>query len=132
VHDLSNSLVLGSKKSIKFNRVTTYLKPHHKYIGHFNSLESMVEDGVNYILFSKQSKNYSKFDFYREYKLVINNLIRLFGEDIDLKGDFKWEQEIEEIRNCIWTGRRWQLGKLKLILEINEGSKKFCMLITLK
>ncbi|RZK33480.1 MAG: hypothetical protein EOO61_15230 [Hymenobacter sp.] len=95
-------------------------------------MESMVEDGVNYILFSKKSKNYSKFDFYREYKLVINNLIRLFGKDIDFKGDFKWEKEIQEIRNRTWTGRRWQLGKLKLILEVNEGSEKFCMLIALK
>jgi hypothetical protein len=132
IHDLATGLVLGSKKSIKFNRVTTYIKPAHYYIGHFNYLENMVEDGVNYILFSKTSKNYSNFDFYREYKLVINNLLRLFGEDIDLKGDFKWEEEIEEIKNHNWAGRRWELGKLKLILEINEGSKKFCMLIALK
>lgn len=132
MHDLSNSLVLGIKKSINFNRTTTYLKPIHKYISHFNSLESMIEDGINYILFSKKFKNYSNFDFYREYVLVINNLIRLFGEDIDLKGEFEWEEEIEEIKNRNWTGRRWELGKLKLILEINEGSKKFCMLIALK
>ena len=57
--------------------------------------------------------------------------MQLFGIDYNLKGDFEWEKEIEEINNRIWKGRTWVIGHSTLIIEINKGTEKLSLLIIL-
>ena len=37
----------------------------------------------------------------------------------------------EEIQNGNWNGRVWTIDKFKFILEINEGSKEFCFVLSI-
>lgn len=132
INDIKNGLVLENKKSIKFNRETTVIKPFHTYLGHFNRIESINEDNQNFILLRRKTKNYSYFNFFREYEGIINNAFKLFGYDKDLKGEFQWETEINEINKGTWDGRFWDLDTLTILIEINKGINEICFLITPK
>jgi hypothetical protein len=132
INDIKNGLVLENKKSIKFNRETTVIKPFHTYLGHFNRIESINEDNQNFILLRRKTKNYSYFSFFREYEGIINNAFKLFGYDRDLKGEFQWETEITEINKGTWDGRFWDLDTLTILIEINKGINEICILITPK
>lgn len=132
VNDLRNGLVLDIFNSIKSNRNTTVIKPYHQYLGYFNRIEYIKENGSDYILLRRETKNYSNFSFYRQYEGVINNAIRLFGIDSDFIGEFNWVKEIKEINEGQWNGRFWNFGTLTTLIEINKVINEFCLLITPK
>lgn len=132
VSDLKNGLVIDSKYSLKYNRHTTVIKPYHNYFGYFNRIESIKEDNQDYILLTRETKNYSYFSFYREYEGLVNKAVRIFGEDIKFRDNFIWDAEISEIKNGKWEGRFWDFGSITVLLEINPGLKEICLLITTK
>lgn len=130
IKDIKNGLVVSREKSLQFNRTTTVIKPFHSYFGYFNRIDSMKEDDKDYILLRRKTNNYSCFSFYREYEGLVNNAFKLFGYDIDSKGEFVWDKEIQEIQTKKWEGRFWHLGAVTLHLEINKGIQEICLLIT--
>jgi len=130
--DLKNGIVIGSKPSIRFNRYTTTIKPYHKYLGYFNLIDSMQEDSQDYIYLYRKTKNYSYFNFFREYEGIINKAIRLFGIDFNNKLSFDWDTEIKEIKDGKWEGRFWDFGKLTVLIDINAGTRDLGLLITSK
>ncbi len=132
INDLKNGIVIDNKKSIQFNRITTVIKPLHKYLGYFNILENIKENNQNFILLRRRTKNYSYFSFFRQYEGLINRAVKLFGNDYENKGIFIWDKEIEEIKQGKWKGRFWDFGTLTILIEINEGIKEICLLITPK
>jgi hypothetical protein len=132
INDLKNGIVINSKQSIKFNRHTTTIKPFHKYLGYFNLIDSMQEDNQDYIYLYRKTKNYSYFNFFREYEGIINKAIRLFGVDYNNKSEFDWDIEIQEIKEGKWKGRFWDFGKLTVLIEINIGTRDLGLLITPK
>jgi hypothetical protein len=130
-NDLKNGLVIDHKNSIRYNRITTVIKPYHNYLGYFNKIENIKEDGQDYILLRRRTKNYSHFSFYREYEGIINNAFRLWGYDFDNKGKFSWKKEIQEINSGVWKGRFWDFVTLTVLIEINKGINEICLLIEL-
>lgn len=80
----------------------------------------------------RKTKNYSYFSFYRQYQGIINKAFKLFGYDLDNKGKFDWEKEIEEIKNGTWKGRFWDFDTFTILIEINIGIKEICLLLTPK
>ena len=132
INDLRNGIVINSKSAIKFNRHTTTIKPHHKYLGYFNLIDSIQEDSQNYIYLYRKTKNYSYFNFFREYEGIINKAVNLFGVDYNYKSKFEWKTEIQEIRNGKWKGRFWDFGNLTVLIEINIGTRDLGLLITPK
>ena len=131
-NDLKNGIVTNSKPSIKYNRHTTTIKTYHKYLGHFNTIDSIKEENREYICLYRSTNNYSYFDFYREYEGVVNKAIKLFGADTYFRGEYDWNKENTEIKEEKWSGRFWDFGDFTLLLEINKGLRKLCLLITLK
>ncbi|MBN8837685.1 MAG: hypothetical protein J0I09_10515 [Sphingobacteriia bacterium] len=129
INDIQNGLVINSRQAITNDRFTTTIKPFHNYFGYFNMLENITENNRNYIFLSRKTENYSYFSFYREYQGVINKAVKLFGIDNNLKGEFEWEKEIDEINKKTWKGRTWNLGHITLIIEINSGTEKLSLLI---
>ncbi|HNY44564.1 MAG TPA: hypothetical protein PKH15_07730 [Bacteroidales bacterium] len=132
INDLKNGIVISSKPSLRFNRYTTSIKPYHKYLGYFNIIESIKEDNHDYIFLYRTSHNYSYFSFYREYEGVINKAVRLFGTDINFKGDYDWEKENAEINEGKWKGRFWEFDNFTILIEINKGNGKLSLLISMK
>lgn len=130
INDIQNGLVLDNIKSINHNRTTTTIKPVHHYFGHFNRIENINENGQDYVLLRRKTKNYSYFSFYREQEGLINRAFKLFGYDINNKGAFSWDKEIIEIKNGIWEGRYWDFNSVTVLLEINKGVEEICLLIT--
>lgn len=129
VNDVKHGLVINSKKSIKYNRDTTTIKPIHTYLNYFNILDYIIENNDNCIVLTRQTQNYSDFVFFREYEGVVNRAINLFGIDSNMKGDFNWNVEIAEIKHDSWKGRHWQLNDTEIFLEINEGSRKLSLVL---
>ena len=130
INDLKNGLVIDKETSIKYNRITTVIKPFHCYLGYFNRIENIKEDNLDYILLRRKTKNYSYFSFYREYEGIINAAFALFGYDINNKGKFSWDSEVKEINIGVWKGRFWVFNSLTILIEINEGLNEICLLIT--
>ena len=62
---------------------------------------------------------------------VTNKAAKLFGDDLNFKGQFNYENEKKEIHDNTWQGRHWRLGEIDIALEINEGTKKFNLVLVL-
>ena len=132
VNDLRKGIVINSKPSIRYDRYTTTIKPYHQYFGFFNRMDSMKEDNKDYIYLYRSTKNYSYFNFFREYEGVINKAIGIFGHDFEFNGEYKWPAENNEINKGTWRGRQWEFDNLTLLLDINKGTGKIGLLITPK
>ena len=129
--DISKGMVLGSKPSIRYNRQTTTIKPFHLYLGYFNKMEQISEPDFNYIVFTNQRHNYSNFVFYKEFEAVVNKAVNLFGSDLNFREMFDHNKEKRQIHLNTWDGRHWRLGKIDILLEINEGTKKYNLVLVL-
>lgn len=129
VNDLKNGNILETKVSEDSKRQTKIIEPEYLYLGYFNIIDVIVENGIDYIFLRRKTKNYSYFSFYREYEGLINNALQLFGEDCESKGKFNWDQEIKEINERKWDGRLWVFGELTFLIEINKGIDEICLQI---
>jgi hypothetical protein len=132
VNDLKNGLIVDSYKSIDINRETNTIKPAHVYLGFFNRIDNIVEDGKSYLYFYRKTNNYSNFTFLREYELVVNNAVKIFGADNLFKEKFEWEKEKDLIQSDKWYGRIWEFETFTLKIEMNKGSGKLSILISMK
>lgn len=131
-NDLRNGLITKTKKSLRSKRETTTIKSQHNYLGHFNRIDNTVIDGKSYAYLHREIKNYSSFSFLREHQLVINNAVRLFGSDKNFKGDFKWDEEIEEIKTGNWKGRYWDFNSFTILIEIKQGTDELGLLLSVQ
>ena len=132
INDLKNGLIVDSYKSIDINRETNTIKPVHNYLGFFNRIDNIVENGKSYLYFYRKTSNYSNFTFIREYELVVNNAVEIFGADKHFKGKFEWEKEKDLIQSNKWYGRIWEFETFTLKIETNKGSEKLSILVTMK
>jgi|GEM_PF-345886 len=132
VNDLKHGLVVGSKNSVKSNRHTTTIKPTHNYLGYFNSLQTIREDGKEFILLRRKTKNYSYFSFFREHAGIVNIAVKIFGIDDNYRSEFSSEKELKEISDGSWEGRFWNFDVATIHLQINEGINELCLLITIQ
>lgn len=130
INDVKNGLVINERKSIQYNRQSFTIKPIHKYLGFFNRIDHFLEDGHSFLYFYRRTKNYSYFRFLREYEMVVNNALKIFGIDQDSKGEFDWDKEREEIISDNWEGRYWDFQTFTIKIENNIGSKEFCILMS--
>lgn len=128
-NDLKNGLIINTKKSVRFNRNTNTIKPNHNYLGFFNRIDNSIEDGIRYLYFYKELRNYSNFTFFREFESIINNAVKLFGNDSKMRGNFDWDKETKEISNRKWEGRYWKFNTLSILIEKNSGTKEIGMLL---
>jgi len=131
INDLRNGLIVDSYKSIDINRNTNTIKPFHNYLGFFNRIDNIQEDGKSYLYFYRKTKNYSDFTFIREYELVVNNAVDIFGGDKYFKEKFEWEKEKDLIQSNKWNGRVWDFESFTLKIETNKGSGKLSILISI-
>jgi len=67
----------------------------------------------------------------REYELVVNNAVNLFGIDQFLRGEFDWDKEKSLIQSDKREGRFWDFEDFTLKLENNVGSKELSILISM-
>jgi hypothetical protein len=128
-NDLRSGLVLGSKPSLRSDRVTTTVKPNHNYLGYFNKFDLINEDNKDYLILSRQTQNYSYFYFYREIEGIVNKAEKIFGIDSNFKGNYAWPAENKEINEGNWTGRLWKFGEMELLLEINKGTQNLILML---
>lgn len=132
INDIKNGLVVNSKKSIKYNRETITFKPNHHYLGNFNRIDQIIEDEVTHLYLYKEINNYSNFTFFREYEIVINNAIKIFGPDTNFKGKFNRVTEIKEVKDGKWNGRFWDFKDFTILIDINKGTENLGLQLTVK
>lgn len=130
VNDIKNSLIIHEKKSIRYNRHSFTIKPIHIYLGFFNRIDNLIENDKSYLYFYRRIKNYSYFEFLREYEMVINNAYKIFGVDQDSKGEFNWDKEKKEMNSNNWKGRFWDFKFFTIKIENNIGSRELSMLMS--
>lgn len=132
INDLRTGLVIGSKSSLRYNRKTTTVKPNAIYLGYFNKIDNIKEQDLDIIVLYRTTHNYSYFCFYREYEGIVNKAIELFGLDKEFKGKYDWIRENKEINQGVWAGRTWEIGNIKVFLDINKGTEKLSLQLTTK
>jgi len=132
INDLRNGLIISSKPSLRYNRKTTTIKPNAIYLGYFNKVDNIKEEDLDIIVLYRITHNYSYFDFFREYEGVVNKAVKLFGLDKNFKGEYDWTGENKEINEGVWTGRTWEFGNILVFLDINKGTEKLSLQITIK
>lgn len=113
------------------DRHTTTIKTFHSFLGYFNRIDKIQQDDKTYLYFYRRTKNYSNFCFLREYELVVNNAVNLFGIDQFLRGEFDWDKEKSLIQSDKREGRFWDFEDFTLKLENNVGSKELSILISM-
>ena len=132
INDIKSGLIVNSQKSIQYNRETVTFKSNHHYLGNFNRIDQMIEDEVTYLYLYKEINNYSNFTFFREYEIIINNAIKIFGPDINFKGNFNSVTEIKEIKDGKWKGRFWDFKDFTILIDINKGTENLGLQLTVK
>jgi hypothetical protein len=132
INDIKNGLIVNSKKSLQFNRETITFKSNHNYLGNFNRIDQMIQDNVTYLYLYKEIKNYSNFTFFKEYEIVINNAVKIFGADTNFKGNFNWSNELKEIEDSTWKGRFWDFKDFTILIDINKGTENLGLQLTVK
>ncbi|HTO15750.1 MAG TPA: hypothetical protein VLZ83_08260 [Edaphocola sp.] len=129
LRDLEKGIVVSSYPSMLNKRYNTIIKPIHIYLGYFNRIKQIKDfDSSNYIVLYNYHNNFSDFVFYKEYEMVTNTTIEVFGTDIDYKGKYS-EKDTAEIKKGDWSGRFWNFGKYNLSLEINQETKVFNLVL---
>ncbi|MEZ4920290.1 MAG: hypothetical protein R2792_14400 [Saprospiraceae bacterium] len=124
-YDIAHGLVINTKPSFRYNRTYTTIKPSQPHFAYFNQFDSIQDeiDG-NILVFYRRINNYSKFDSYKEFEGVTNKIVKIFGIDNNLRGNYT-QKDTEEIQNGDWLGRLWKIGRVNFHLEINEGTGRF-------
>ncbi len=100
------------------------------YFNFFDSLTVMKsEPNEIYVYLNKKENHLLSKPNYRECELITNNMISIFGNDLNGYSKFDFKKEIEEIRNEIWLGRYWDFGDTRIHLAVLKSSKEFCVQI---
>lgn len=129
INDLKKGLIIDTYKSLQVHRNTATIKPIHTYLGYFNRIDKIAEGAKDYLYFYRRTENYSYFTFLREYELVTNTAIGVFGEDKYFKGVFDWDVEEPDLKGQNWNGRFWDFEDFSLKLETNKGTNELSMLM---
>jgi hypothetical protein len=131
VQDLEKGIVISSYPSMLNKRQNTIIKPIHTYLGYFNRIKQIKDfDNSNYIVLYNYRNNFSNFVFYKEYEMVTNTAIDVFGSDVDFKGKYS-DKDKAEIKKGDWSGRYWDFGNHVISLEINQETKVFNLVLAL-
>ncbi|MCW5899981.1 MAG: hypothetical protein KIT10_12000 [Flavobacteriales bacterium] len=127
-HGLRHSFLTTSPSVMFPWRTYVDYKVNERYLNHFNRLQAIHEGEQSFLLLERHQNNLSQFDMYSEYQVVVHQLLDLFGLDDDGLGRFN-ELDIEQLRAKTWKGRWWTLNGATIGVEVNQGTKKFCLLI---
>ncbi|MFA5300295.1 MAG: hypothetical protein WC389_19080 [Lutibacter sp.] len=131
VQDLEKGIVISTYPSMLNKRQNTIIKPIHTYLGYFNRIKQIKDfDNSNYIVLYNYRNNFSNFVFYKEYEMVTNTAIDVFGSDVDFKGKYS-DKDTAEIKKGDWSGRYWDFGNHVISLEINQETKVFNLVLAL-
>ena len=129
---LGNDLISGALISTsEENGIKTYaIKPKERYFNFFDLILALKNENDDiYIFLSKADDHLLAQPNYKEKEMTTNRVFKMFSEDLGRRGVFDWEPEKKEIEDGKWPGRYWELGDTKVNLQINEGSKSFCIQI---
>lgn len=131
VQDLEKGIVISTYPSMLNKRQNTIIKPIHTYLGYFNRIKQIKDfDNSNYIVLYNYRNNFSNFVFYKEYEMVTNTAIDVFGSDVNFKGKYS-DKDTAEIKKGDWSGRYWDFGNHVISLEINQETKVFNLVLAL-
>lgn len=125
-----NEIINLSISSDKKEQVTTY-KLDEPHFGFFNRIDLMAEGDSTCLTIYKQSKNYSSFTSFKEFRYITNRLFLIYGEDVFGEKEFLLLDE-DEILEDNWNGRTWKTENIVYHLGLGEESKRLCLYIFLK
>lgn len=126
--DLLSGIIVSDSNE---DGVQTYiLKPQIKYFNFFDLVVVIInENSEVYVFLSKDDIHLLSQPNYKETGMVTDRVIEIFSEDMTGKNVFIFESEVKEIEIGKWLGRYWEIGDTRVHLQINEGTKNFCMQI---
>ena len=129
---LGRDLISGDllSNSMEGDMRTYIIKPKSRYFNFFDSLMVLKSENNEFHIFlSKSDDHFLSQPNYKEQGMITNRVVGLFSEDLGGKKYFEWETEKKEIEDGKWSGRYWELGDTRIHLQINEGSRNFCIQI---
>lgn len=129
LYELKNSLILDTPSSFVYPRNYVKYKPIAPFFQYFNRMDKIKDDkDGEFIVLYKEFNTYSRFFSYKEFEVLTNLIMEVFGVDDEMRGDYSTKDEAE-LKEGNWKGRKWTIDKVIYILEINEGTKIISLLI---
>lgn len=127
--DVRNGDRISTFSSLTRNRVTEVFRTGRKFFNWFDQLEVLREpEGITLVLVPEK-KGYSKYILFEEIESIVNKCLELFGPDSYGYGKYSIGEN-EDINEGKWKGRIWHFANNQTYsLEVNEGSKEFCLIL---
>ncbi len=128
-YDLNNGLIIKGKQYFDRIRNEQIIKPKYSYFSYFDTIKIISDDEVgSFIVLASEARTYFKYTCYKSIEYVTNKLVSILGQDDTFNGAFQYDIEVEQISNESWKGRKWSIANNIFSLEINIGSKNFCLI----
>ena len=128
-YDLNHGLIIKGKKYLDKIRNEQIIKPKYSYFSYFDTIKIINDNDVgSFVVLASETKTYFKYSSYKSIEYVTNKLVSILGKDDLLNEIFQYDVEVEQLSKDEWAGRKWTIGEVFISLEINKGSKKFCLL----
>ncbi len=99
-----------------------------KYFSYFNMMEVHQSNDIQCSYFLNNRG--IRFDYvaFAEIEYVVNNVSRVFGTDVMGHAEFN-EKDLELLKIEKWYGRKWQLDKMLLSLDLDLDSNKLLLVL---
>jgi hypothetical protein len=127
-HGLRHSFAISSPSVMFPWRTYVDYRVKEHYLNYFNTLQTIHEGERTFLLLERQQDNLSVFDMFSEYQVVIEQLIDLFGMDDDGLGRLN-AIDVSQLREGTWKGRCWTFDSATIYAEVNQGTRRFNLLI---
>lgn len=105
-YDLLHAMELIHRLDPISNKVIRTLKTSHSYFNYFNRIQLISEGEHDIILYCERGSP-AKFIMFRENELIVNKLIRAFGDDDERKGKYHFNEEKELPLYRVWKIAGW-------------------------
>ncbi|MCD8435929.1 hypothetical protein [Tenacibaculum finnmarkense] len=107
--------------NIKTKKITNIYSLNENLFGYFNQINVDEKGEKIHLYFRKNRQNYSIFNIYREFELVVNNCFYLFGIDNFKQEEYLFHIENKQLKNGDWKGRFWNFGTYNITVDINKN-----------
>ncbi len=128
-NDLHASTLVSTTSELDFNIYE--IMPFGRYFNFFDSIMifKSKKNQDTFIFLKKAKTNYLSNPNYKECGLITNRIFRILQDDLAGKGEFDFDVETKEMISDKWQGRYWEIGDTRINLQIDEGTKEFCVQI---
>ncbi len=125
-YDLTSSLLVGTRDSLRSNIRQQQFKLLHRYFSYFNMMEVSTDDNLRVICLWNKRRNVNDFVSFKEVSSVVSKTYATFGVDDNGRCDVT-QDDHEGMRLPDWHARKWSYSKFTIELKYIDESAKLVL-----